>query len=126
RTATRRPTQDFVLGRIRRREWRAREHAPPPCRGRQSRRDSLGTPGARTGPASRGRPPLQSAGCVVQTSFAAPASLAAAWRSHVPPYESCSPSSPTQDAVLGRPTRPLERLGSTGDPHLDVATRPSR
>jgi TolA-binding protein len=59
--------------------------APPACRGRRSRRDSLGTPGAPTDSASR------VAASSEPVSFAAPAVLAAAWRSHVPPYDSCSP-----------------------------------
>src|SRR5262249_12444905 len=83
-----RATQDCVLGRIRRREWSPWWHTLPACRGRQSRRDNPGMPGAPTRPGVRSPP--RSAYLVVGASFAAPASLAAAWRSHVPPYDSCS------------------------------------
>jgi hypothetical protein len=107
RVATGVPSSFFIVASSRR-----------PDRRRHAR--STSRPGVQESPLDR------NTSVVVRASFAAPAPLVAAWRSHVPPYESCSPSSPTQDAVLGRPTRPLDRLGSTGDPHLDVATRPFR
>src|SRR5262249_2909067 len=90
------PTQDVVLGRIRRRAWSARWHAPPACRGQQSRRDSFGTPeDAKT---LRRTSALSSL-----ARFAAPALLAAAWQSRLPPDDSRSPflSDPRRQSWIG-------------------------
>src|SRR5215471_15640563 len=92
------PTQDCVLGRIRKRECGAWQHAPPACRGWQASATILVRP--RHVHAAVGSAPIAAALSYVPC-FAAPAVLAAARRSLVPPDDTCSPFLPDPRRSLG-------------------------